>query len=69
MSDAPLSDGAGEAAAMPESPAEVAVELVVQPAVQAKPPRTAAIARISRKMRDDRPAVGDALFMWMSLYW
>ncbi len=48
---------------MPESAADVVVELVVQPAVQAKEPSTAAIARISRRMRGRWPPDDDSLFM------
>jgi hypothetical protein len=50
---------------MPESAFGVVVELVVQPAVQAKKPRTAAIARISRRMRGLPSPAGDSLVMFV----
>lgn len=61
---APPGDVVG-AAPMPESAAGVVVELAVQPAVQAKQPSTAAIARIGRRMRPLSPSVGDSLFMYV----
>jgi hypothetical protein len=54
-----------EAAPVPESAAAVEVELVVQPAVQAKQVSTAAIARIGRRICDLPPSVGDSLFIYV----
>jgi hypothetical protein len=60
--DAPSGD-AFVAGVMPESAPDVVVEPVVQPAVQAKQPSTAAIPRTSRRMRPPPPPGGDSLFM------
>jgi len=71
--DTPVSEAAPpgdmvEAGPMLESAAGVVVELAVQPAVQAKQASTAAIARISTRVRGLSSPVGDSLFM-VSLFW
>ncbi len=63
VSEAVPSGDVVDAVPMPASAVGVVVEPAVQPAVQAKQPRTVAIARISRRMRGLPSPAGDSLFM------